>query len=193
MMTMRSRRRGRLGGVALAVLGASLGASCRSERVPEPESRNAAAASAQPGAFSFVLPADYVALELRGEGSERLRVPPGTRLGRAGDAFTLDAGPEFALQVEPSSPSLSELRGSLSGAKIVFEGEDLLIVEQGGGHAFVVVRELVPEWDESDRRRLSCSSAGFKAGSGKSPRPFDRTAIDRMVAACQSLELPTLE
>jgi hypothetical protein len=178
--------------VALAALGVGLG-GCRSERVPEPESRNAAAASAKPEAFSFVLPADYVPLELRGEGSERIRVPPGTTLGRAGEAFTLEAGPEFALQVEPSSPPLSELRASLSGAKVVFEGDDLLIVEQGGGHAFVVVRELVPEWDESDRRRLSCSSAGFKAGSGKSPRPFGRAAIDRMVAACQSLDLPTLE
>jgi hypothetical protein len=182
-----------MGLVALTALGAGFGLGCRSERVPEPESRNAAAAGTTAEAFSFVLPSDYAPLELRGEGSERIQVPPGTRLGRAGDAFTLDAGPEFSLQVEPSSPSLTELRASLSGAKIVFEGEDLLIVEQGGGHAFVVVRELVPEWDESDRRRISCSSAGFKAGSGKSPRPFGRAAIDRMVAACQSLDLPTLE
>lgn len=189
---MRRRGKGKLGqAVALVVSCAGLVAGCRSERVPEPESRNAAAA--KPEAFSFVLPDGYVPLELRGEGSERIQVPPGTTLGRAGDAFTLEAGPEFALQVEPSSPSLAELRASLSGAKIVFEGEDLLIVEQGGGHAFVVVRELVPEWDESDRRRLSCSSAGFKAGSGKSPRPFGRTAVDRMVASCHSLDLPTLE
>jgi hypothetical protein len=191
-MTMRWRARGRNGWIGLVALGATLCAGCRSERVPEPESRNAAA-SAPPEAFSFVLPADYAPLELRGEGSERIQVPPGAKLGRSGDGFTLDAGPDFALQIEPASPSLAELRSSMSGAKIVFEGDDLLIVEQGGGHAFVVVRELVPEWDESDRRRLACSSAGFKAGSGKSPRPFNRSAIDHMVAACRSLDLPALE
>jgi hypothetical protein len=190
-MTMR-RARSRRGLIGVGALCTVLNAGCRSERVPEPEGRNAAA-SAKPEAFSFVLPPDYTAIELRGEGSERIQVPPGTQLGRAGDAFTLEASPEFALQVDPASPSLSELRASLSGAKIVFEGDDLLIIEQGGGHAFVVVRELVPEWDESDRRRLSCSSAGFEAGSGKSPRPFSRTAVDRMVASCRSLDLPTLE
>lgn len=190
---MRARTRGKGGWVGLAALGLALVTGCRSERVPEPESRNAAAASARPEAFAFVLPEGYVPLELRGEGSERIQVPPGTTLARAGDAFVLEAGPEFALQIEASSPSLAEHRARLSGARIVFEGEDLIIVEQGGGHAFVVVRELVPEWDESDRRRLSCSSADFKAGSGKSPRPFSRAAVDRMVAACRSLELPTLE
>ncbi len=179
--------------VGLGALCTVLASGCRSERVPEPERRTAAAASARPEAFSFLLPADYVSLELRGEGSERIQVPPGTQLRRAGEAFVLEAGPDFALQVEPASPSLGELRAALAGAPIVFEGEDLLIVEQGGGHAFVVVRELVPEWDESDRRRLACSSTGFRAGSGKSPRPFARAAIDRMVAACRSLDLPTLE
>lgn len=190
---MRWRVRGDVGVIEVAAVCSALALGCRSERVPEPEGRNAAVASAGAEAFSFVLPADYVPLELRGEGSERIHVPPGTRLGRAGEAFTLEAGPDFALQVEASAPSLTDVRANLGSTKIVFEGEDLLILEQAGGHAFVVVRELVPEWDESDRRRLMCSSAGFKAGSGKSPRPFSRTAIDRMVASCRSLDLPALE
>lgn len=189
---MRRRARGNIGWSGLAALCAALCVGCRSEQVPEPESRNAVA-STRPEAFSFVLPADYVSLELRGEGSERIQAPPGAQLSRSGDGFALDAGPDFSLQIEPSTPALADLRAGMSGAKVVFEGEDLLIVEQGGGHAFVVVRELVPEWDESDRRRLACSSAGFKAGSGKSPRPFTRSAVDHMVAACRSLDLPRLE
>lgn len=151
-------------------------------------------AGPKPEAFSFVLPGDFVPLELRGEGSELIRVPPGTRLMRDSEGFSLDAGPDFSLLIKATTPSLEELKGSLPGsAKVVFEGEDLLILERDGGYAFLVVRQLVPEWDESDRRKLSCSSAGFEAGSGNLPRSFARSATDRMVAACRSLDLPSLE
>jgi hypothetical protein len=165
---------------------------CRSDRVPEPERVGAAGPKSE--AFSFVLPADYVPLELRGEGSELIHVPPGTRLTRGSEGFSLDAGPDFSVLIRATTPALEQLKASLAGsAKLVFEGEDLLILEREGGYAFVVVRQLVPEWDESDRRTLSCSSAGFEAGSGILPRSFTRAATDRMVAACRSLDLPSLE
>jgi hypothetical protein len=181
----------RLGWSSLGLVACLVG--CRADRVPEPESRGAAGAAAKPEAFSFVLPADYTPLELRGEGSELIHVPPGTRLGREGDGFALDAGPEFSLLIKANAPALDQLKAGLVSPKIVFEGDDLLILERDGSYAFVVLRELVPEWDESDRRRLACSSAGFEAGSGKLPRLFARAAVDRMVAACRSLELPSLE
>jgi hypothetical protein len=195
---MAKQRAGRGWGLqAVGVLGlAALLGGCRSDRVPELERNTGAAgsaAAAKPEAFSFVLPGDYAPIELRGEGSEQIHVPPGTRLAPSGGGFALDAGPDFALSIQPSAPSLDKLKSNLGGFRPAFEGDDLLIVEQGGSYAFVVVRELVPEWDESDRRNLSCSSAGFEAGSGKSPRLFSRAAVDRMVAACRSLELPKLE
>jgi hypothetical protein len=179
--------------LAVGVLG--LLASCRSERVPEPErpSSTDTAAAAKAQAFSFVLPGDYVPLELRGEGSELIHAPPGTRLAPSADGFSLDAGPDFSLLIKAATPSLEQVKSGLGSSKVVFEGEDLLILERDGGYSFIVIRELVPEWDESDHRSLSCSSAGFEAGSGKSPRPFSRSAVDHMVAACRSLDLPRLE
>jgi hypothetical protein len=176
---------------ALALVG--LLAGCRSERVPEPDSK-ASAPAAKPEAFNFALPADYAPLELRGEGSERIHVPPGTRLTQSGGAFSLESGPDFALSIVTAAPStIEQLKAGLGRSKPVLEGEDLLIIEREGSYAYVVVRELVPEWDESDRRRLACSSAGFEAGSGKSSRFFPRAAVAQMVAACRSLELPALE
>ena len=65
-----------------------------------------------------------------------------------------------------------------------------------GGYSFIVVRELVPEWDEERRHRLSCGSAGGLV-SGAAPRAdrrrFSKAAAQIMVAACRTLELPKLE
>lgn len=170
---------------------------CKSEAAPEPVPAVTAPPKAE--SFSFKLPPSFFPLELRGEGSETLQVPVGTRLTHEGDSFKLEASPEFAIVVESGAPPFEQIKAELATARVVFEGDDVVVVERGGGYAFVVLRELVPEWDESDRRRLACSSAGFERGSGSkagtisNARAFSRTAIEAMVAACLSLELPKLE
>jgi hypothetical protein len=170
---------------------------CKSEAAPEPVPATKAA-PAKAEQFSFKLPPSFFPLELRGEGSETLQVPVGTRVEQQGNTFKLEASPEFALVVEGSAPPFEQIKAELASARVVFEGDDVVVVERGSGYAFVALRELVPEWDESDRRRISCSSAGFeragsKAGALANARSFSRPAIEAMVAACLSLELPKLE
>jgi hypothetical protein len=159
---------------------------------------------AEPEHFSFGLPSQYVELTLRGEGSETLRVPPGASPRPIGDAYRIEAGADFALDVKRDPPPLSELKSGAVAEKPVLEQPDLLIFKARDGYQFVVIRELVPEWDESERRRFSCSSAvRTKEGSemGQSPGVlaradapgYSRAAVQDMVAACRSLGLPRLE
>jgi hypothetical protein len=171
---------------------------CKSEQAaPEPPPARAAPPEAEQ--FSFKLPPSFFPLELRGEGSETLQVPVGTRVEHQGNTFKLEASPDFALVVENGAPPFEQIKAELATARVVFEGDDVVVIERGSGYAFVALRELVPEWDESDRRRLSCSSAGFERGTGSkagalaNARSFSRPAIEAMVAACLSLELPKLE
>ena len=151
--------------------------------------------AAEPVRFQFALPGEYVALELRGEGSETLRAPPDARLERVDGGFSIEAGSEFALELRLPAPPTAELPGKLEGATRVVQEPDLVVFESGGGYWFLVDRELVPEWDESDRRRIACGSAGaIAAGQGGArPRVFSRAAIEHMVATCRSVDLPRLE
>lgn len=163
--------------------------SCRSTPA-EPEAEKKLAAEER---LQFALPAEFISLELRGEGSETLRVPAGAVVRSVPGRVEVEAGAEFALEVELPS-QLAQLPTAAEGARRVGQESDVAVFESGGGYWFVTLRELVPEWDESERRRVTCSSAGAaRKGSGTEPRRFHRTAVERMVAACRSLALPRLE
>jgi hypothetical protein len=169
----------------------SLALGCKSsEKAPAAES----VLAAEPVRFVFGLPGEFVQRELRGEGSETLRVPADARIERVEGGFSIEAGSEFALDLRLPAPA-TELPGTLAGAQRVVQEPDLVVFEVGGAYWFLVLRELVPEWDETDRRRVACGSAGALAAgaSGGKPRLFSRPAIEHMVATCRSLDLPRLE
>lgn len=186
--TRAARRR-----LARLLVAASLGCgliACRSKTVPE-----LGAPSGEPERFNFALPNDYRTLELRGEGSETLRVPPGARMASSDKGFSIEAGDDFALSVLTDSPPLSEL-APVSVARVFSEPDVAVFKSEQGLYSFVVVRELVPEWDDSSRQRLACGSAGggvSGAPTGAAVRGFAKAAVERMVAACRTLELPKLE
>jgi hypothetical protein len=193
---------GRIGMLLLAVqLGSGVLVGCK--RTPGEGEGHGPPPVAEPEHFSFSLPSQFVELPLRGEGSETLRVPPNASLRSVGDAYRIEAGTDFALDVKRDPPPLAGFKSGVE--KPVLEEADLLIFKSRDGYQFVVVRELVPEWDESERRRFSCESAGRSAekGSevGQSPGVlaradapgYPRAAVQNMVAACRSLGLPRLE
>jgi hypothetical protein len=157
--------------------------------------------ASEPERLQFALPADFVPLELRGEGSETLRAPSGATarpVSLAGGEpevgrVDVEAGAEFALEVE-LQPQQAQLPAAADGARRVVQERDLAVFESGGGYWFVTLRELVPEWDETARRNVACSSAGAtRKRSGLEQRRFPRAAVERMVAACRSLTLPRLD
>jgi hypothetical protein len=83
-----------------------------------------------------------------------------------------------------------------SVARVYSEPDVAVFKSEQGLYSFVVVRELVPEWDDSSRQRLACGSAGGAvsgAPTGATVRGFAKAAVERMVAACRTLELPKLE
>lgn len=149
--------------------------------------------AAEPEPFRFVVPLAYLPHELRGEGSERVLAPRDARVSAGANGIRVDAGNDFALQIQ-FQPALMSLPVSAPGAQRVAAENDLAVFKSAGGYWFVALRELVPEWDESERRRVACGSAGAldPAGSGE-PRRFPHAAVERMAAACRSLELPSLE
>lgn len=176
-------------GAAACVLLLGAACACQSDAAPEK-----ARASVEPERFRFVVPDSYVQLELRGEGSERLRAPEGAQVSRSARGFAVAAGAEFALEVVPDAPPPEELTGP-GVARLYAEG-DTRIYRTRDGYAFLVTRELVPEWDDSTRLRYACgSSGGPLSGEGPraEPRGYPRAAVERMVAACRTLELPRLE
>jgi len=188
-----ARRFGRLPVSCGALLCLVLALACKSsQKAPADEG---APLAAEPVRFQFALPSEYVPLELRGEGSETLRAPPDARLARVDGGFSIEAGSEFALELRLPAPPAAELPGKLEGVTRVVQEPDLVVFESGGGYWFLVSRELVPEWDETDRRRVACGSAGAVAAGqgGARPRVFSRPAIEHMVATCRSLDLPRLE
>lgn len=173
-------------GLACSGLVACRGSDADAERAaPEPE----------PERFSFTLPSTFVPIELRGEGSETLRAPSGARVSRGAKGFNIDAGGDFALEVMLDAPSLDAF--APTGVARVLRETDLAIFKSArGDYSFVVVRELVPEWDDNARRRLACGSAGGVVGgaaTGAAVRGFSKSAAQNMVAACRTLELPRLE
>jgi hypothetical protein len=148
----------------------------------------------EPERFSFVLPESDVKVELRGEGSETLRAPVGAHVATTETGSSVDAGPDFALEIVFHAPTLSEFRGG--GVARVLGEADLNLFKSAQGYSFVVVRELVPEWDESARQRFACGSAGGALrgeSTGASVRGFSKAAAEHMVASCRSLEFPPLE
>jgi hypothetical protein len=149
--------------------------------------------AAEPELFRFVVPLAYLPHELRGEGSERVLAPRDARVSAGPSGIRVDAGDDFALQIQ-FQPALLALPVSASGAQRVAAENDVAVFKSGAGYWFIALRELIPEWDESERRRVACGSAGAldPAGSGE-PRRFTHAAVERMVAACRSLELPSLE
>jgi hypothetical protein len=166
--------------------------ACRKAAAPEAE-KKVAPLAAEVERLQFALPADFTQVELRGEGSETLRAPAGAAVRSLPGRAEVVAGADFALEVDlqPRQPELPE---PPVGARRVMRESDLVVFESAGSYSFVVLRELVPEWDESERRRIVCSSAGAtRIGSTTEPRGFPRAAVERMVAACRSLALPRLE
>jgi len=179
----------------LPVLVCALSFACRS--TADGASADGAAAGAparEPQRFSFTLPSAYARLELRGEGSEHLSAPAGAAVRPKGKVFEVTSGDDFALEVAPDALALAEL--GAGGVAPILREPDLLVFAAGSGYSFVVVRELVPEWDESTRQRFACGSAGGAVSQGATradARAFSKAAIENMVAACRSLELPKLE
>jgi hypothetical protein len=158
------------------------------------EGSEPAAPSSEPERFSFALPNSYTKLLLRGEGSESLRAPGGASVTRTSKGFEVTSGSDFSLDVSVEGPALSEL--GAGGVAPVVQEPDLLVFKLSSGYSFVVVRELVPEWDESARQRVACGSAGGAVSHGVTradARAFPKAAVEKMVAACRSLELPKLE
>jgi hypothetical protein len=183
--------------LALSALGA-LGGCQRAE--PEASGTSSGALKSEPELFSFQLPSEYSRLELHGEGSETLSVPSNAKLSPVEAGYRIDAGPDFAIEVRPQAPPLADLAARLSPREPVFKEPDLAIFKGGAGYQFVAVVERVPEWDETDSRRFSCESAhgaGSNAASAVAPRAdsavYSRAAVQNMVAACRSLQLPRLE
>jgi hypothetical protein len=184
---------------------------CKGSR-PEPSGATSSAAGGAPGTsglaqlaaeperFRFVLPTTYVPRELRGEGSETLLAPPDAVVRSSPNGVRVEAGSDFALEVQ-FEPALSELPVAAEGAQRVASEKDVVIFKSSAGYWFVALRELVPEWDENERRRVACRSAGGNDSAGAlaperaagEQRRFSRAAVERMVAACRSLELPRLE
>jgi hypothetical protein len=154
-----------------------------------------AAPTTEPERFSFTLPPSFVSLELRGEGSETLRAPAGASVARTDTGFNVEAGSDFVLEIVSHAPTLAELGGGTGVARVLSE-PDLNVFKSAQGYSFVVVRELVPEWDESDRQRFACGSAAGvvrSASTGAAARGFSKAAVEKMVASCRSLELPQLQ
>jgi hypothetical protein len=169
-----------------AMLGPVLG-GCRSDAAAEK-----AAPSTEPERFSFALPESYVKIDLRGEGSESLRAPEGAKVTRSARGFGVDGGADFAVEVVSHGPTLD----AVTGVTRVLSESDLSVFKSEQGYSFVVLRELVPEWDDSERQRFACGSAGgvvSGASTSASTRGFSKAAIEHMVAACRTLELPRLE
>jgi hypothetical protein len=179
--------------VSCPLIAAALGAclvACRSRSAPE-----RAAPSSEPERFSFALPSSYEKLELRGEGSETLRAPLGARVTRSDKGFNIEAADDFALTVVSNAPALQELAPA-SVARVFSEADLAVFKSEQGRYSFVVVRELVPEWDDSMRQRFACGSAGGAvsgSATAAAVRGFAKGATEQMVAACRSLELPKLE
>lgn len=186
-------RRGR-SRLALALVCLAWG--CKREPGGEPSAKTEPPLGVEPERFSFVVPSEYVPLQLRGEGSETLRAPPGARVSKTENGFSIDAGPEFALDISLQPPSLAQYRSSIEAERRVFEADDVVIFKSAAGQAFLALRELVPEWDESDRQRFGCGSRGASLGAAPTRADtvgFSRSAVQNMVAACRSLDLPSLE
>lgn len=193
MASKQSFSRALRGSARVALLGALVGAACKS---PEREPAPSAAPAAEPMHFSFALPGHYTALELSGEGSESLRAPPGAQVTRSERGARVEAGPDFAIEIAHHAKPLAEINGAIEPARRRLEEKDVVVFDVPGGLAFVSVRELVPEWDENDKRQFSCNSAGaggVPAPNGAEVRAFSKAAVQDMVAACRTLELPSLE
>ena len=154
----------------------------------------AVALAAEPEHFRFVVPPAYVRHELRGEGSETLLAPPEALVQGGSNGIRVAAGNDFALEVY-FQPGITALPEALPGAQRVASEKDLVVFKKTDGYGFLVLRELVPEWDENERRRVVCGSVGSSNGGRPEPdlRVFSRAAVEHMVAACRSLELPRLE
>ena len=173
----------------LAVVGLALVSRCKQPSDSPPVETSPPVAAK---AFPLEVPPAFVKLELRGEGSEFLRAPAGTRVAATPEGFSLHGGEQFQLELITPAPPLPEvLRAQPSDAPVVLEASDLRIVGSGDRLAFAVVRELVPEWDETDRRRFLCQSPGFVSSSER--KLFSREAVGQMVGACRSISLPPLE
>ena len=189
----RARVRGPRWAVGCAMAGCLLLGACRRQ---EEVHVDKAAAAARDSSFDVSLPSGFELVQLRGEGSEHMRAPSGARVQRTERGFLVEAGPDFAVEVVPDAAALSDLV-TPSGVSRVVSAEDARVFEwPDGAYSFVVVRELVPEWDEERRHRLSCGSAGggvSETALRADRRGFTKAAAQIMVAACRTLELPKLE
>lgn len=142
--------------------------------------------------FPLQVPEGYQSLLLRGEGSEFLKAPSGAQVVESNDEFRVQAGADFQLVVRTVAPSLKDVASSRATGEVVLRADDALIVKESKGYSFVVIRQLVPQWDESDRRQYSCSSPGALT-KGVPLTTFGAVEVGAMVAACRTLSLPVLE
>jgi hypothetical protein len=190
MRPVRVPERSSVAGVLCWALGcvAALGGCRRQEETFEKP--------AQPESFSFSSPSGFEPVQLRGEGSERMLAPAGARVERTALGFRVEAGPDFAVEVVPNAAALSELVAPPGVSRVLTEPDLAIFQSPSGSYSFVVVRELVPEWDDAQRHRFACGSAGGVV-SEAAPRAdnsrFSKAATQAMVAACRTLTLPALE
>jgi len=175
-----------------AVVGGVLLGACRRQE----EIHVDKAALARDQSFDVALPTGFQLVQLRGEGSERMRAPSGARVERTARGFLVEGGADFVVEVVPDAPALSELVTPAGVSRVVSAADAAVFESTEGGYSFVVVRELVPEWDEDRRHRLACGTPGegvSGAATRADRREFSKAATQIMVAACRTLELPALE
>lgn len=168
----------------------ALGVACRESN----EAPDSAAPSSSPpsphGSFRFDRPASFRPLELNAHG-EFLLAPPQATVQGAAPRFAVRAGADFALDVNLAADQVA-LPDSPHADRVAVHHSDLIVWGRPGEYRFVALVNVVPEWDESDRRRYACSSAGA-LNDGAQESSFSQAAIEAMVAACRSLSLPRLE
>lgn len=179
--------------MAAACLGFSMvleaigGLSCQTAS-DEPPSRSSRQARGD-WSFRVIQPSDRI--ELRGEGSESLMAPRGAALSVARDEVSV-SHEAFSLRLSFSSPPLRELLGPLPSRSVVYRDDSTLIAQIGDQFAAAVVVERAPEWDPSDARRLLCTTAGWEAGRLPTSG-LPRDSVQAAVAACHTLQLPSLQ
>src|SRR4051794_9595870 len=105
--------------------------------------------AAEPEQFRFVVPLAYLPHELRGEGRERVLAPRDAQVSASAREIRVEAAQDFALQIQFQT-ALTALPTSATGAQRVAAENDVAVFKSADGYWFVALRELVPEWDESE-------------------------------------------
>lgn len=176
----------------LAVIASIAGLAVACNSSPKETTSGVVSTDSPRHVFSVPVPPTYQPVVLRGVGSEFIKAPPQTVVRQEQGKFLIAGGAGFELRVQTAAPSVKALALRFEKRSIVLQADDALILKEKDGYAFVVIRQLVPEWDESDRRQYSCFTPGLLT-EGVPLTTFAASEVGTMVAACRTLSLPVLE